>query len=264
MSKRALAAAALSAGGRDPSSCSPPGRQSVDRVALPELGVVTEHQTTLVRNRRHILLLGGAIGAAALSVLGLSMRASAGGSSPTSVKSGVGTIHMIPPTSISSLAQAAPASIGSLAQAAPAPDCSLSATAVLQTPASPQQRERINNFPPAQPPATNATPMSQATAIQAARFPRDNGTPDRSARQSAPVNATEMSYATLVNQSQRSLSADPDISGQRCVWLVTVHAPFAIKTPPGAPARVVQVYNVVLDVGTGHHIATIAGGDLSR
>jgi hypothetical protein len=80
----------------------------------------------------------------------------------------------------------------------------------------------------------------------------------------APVTALaavrEMSFAAF-----RAISGWPEntyINPQRCVWVVTVHAPMAVKVPPGASPRSVDVYSIVFDVASGTMIALMEGKKL--
>ena len=57
---------------------------------------------------------------------------------------------------------------------------------------------------------------------------------------------------------------NPTINPQRCVWVVTVHAPMAVKVPPGVSPRTVDVYSVVIDAASGTMIGVLTGSDLVR
>jgi hypothetical protein len=143
--------------------------------------------------------------------------------------------------------------------------CSLNAT--VTTPASnPSQADRIAHFPPALVPDDTVQPMSRDLAVQRAQSEVGRGgTVDPSVdRLNAITTATEMSYQALMKKIQANALPDPIIAADRCVWLVTVHAPYSVKTPPGFPPRTDSVYNVILDVGSGNAIGLISGPDLSQ
>ena len=82
----------------------------------------------------------------------------------------------------------------------------------------------------------------------------------RPASPSTPLFAREMSFADF-----RALAAWPDnpsINPQRCVWVLTVHAPMAVKVSPGESPSTVDVYSVAVDGASGTTIGVLAGTDL--
>lgn len=82
----------------------------------------------------------------------------------------------------------------------------------------------------------------------------------RPASPSAPLFAREMSFADF-----RALAGWPDnpsINPQRCVWVLTVHAPMPVKVLPGQSPSTVDVYSVVVDGASGTTIGVLAGTDL--
>lgn len=66
---------------------------------------------------------------------------------------------------------------------------------------------------------------------------------------SSPLASEEVPYGTFL--SQANLPANPDINVQRCIWVVTVHAPIATKPAPGGTPQVLSDYTVAFDAGTG-------------
>lgn len=140
--------------------------------------------------------------------------------------------------------------------------CSVGATSATNAePANPQVAYRIAHFPPALAPPADVQPMTANVAIQDARSIVGRGgtvgeAPDRA---SAPAIAAEMSYQDLIKLAHTYVGVDPDIAGDRCVFVVTVNAPYSESAPPGRPAQTVSVYNVIYDVASSHPIASVAG-----
>lgn len=149
------------------------------------------------------------------------------------------------------------------APSSPPVNCDPSATSG-RAPTSYGDTERLANFAPTRVPGANDHAMSEAAAVAAARGPQrkeySSAAPDRSI---APASASELSYAQLIARASMVLSPEADIAGQRCVWLVTVHAPYSVSAP-GGPIKTMTVYNVIYDLATGTHMATVAGVDLSK
>ena len=108
-------------------------------------------------------------------------------------------------------------------------------------------------FPAGQPPTTSQ--ISDFARRMAGMF---GGT--RPASPSTPLFAREMSFADF-----RALAGWPDnpsINPQRCVWVLTVHAPMAVKVSPGESPSTVDVYSVAVDGASGTTIGVLAGTDL--
>ncbi len=113
------------------------------------------------------------------------------------------------------------------------------------------------DFAPALPPPPGVLPMSRAEAASSARAAAGmfGGTPQ------APSTATrELPYEGFLSLS--GWPSNPSIDPERCVWVVTVHAPMAVKVPPHAAPRHVEVYNVIYDVATGSLIGLVQGRGL--
>ena len=149
-----------------------------------------------------------------------------------------------------------PASVDA-AVASSSPSCSTSATVSAAAGANPTAdaaRQRV--YPPAQSPSAGAAPMTRTQAVTAADMAVQGGS------SASNGSATEMSYGSLIARASTYLSADRLISPTRCVWVVTVHAPFTIPTPYGHAPETASVYNVVFDAGTSAHMSTVAGVDL--
>lgn len=126
---------------------------------------------------------------------------------------------------------------------------------------TPQANGGGASYPPAEAPPANTAPMSETDAVSVARAEaaRFGGTP--AAPSSASSAAEEMSYSSFLTLS--GWGASPSINPQRCVWVVSIHAPIAEKPAPGAPARTHSEYTVVLDVGSGSMIGLIEGEALA-
>jgi hypothetical protein len=79
----------------------------------------------------------------------------------------------------------------------------------------------------------------------------------------ATATITLVSFGLVVARSGGHLAADPFVNPQRCVYVITVHAPFTPEHPAGVTLPTYDVYSVVVDEATGVHIAGWAGGDLT-
>lgn len=102
---------------------------------------------------------------------------------------------------------------------------------------------------------------TEAGAVETARALASKfGSPPAPA--SARAIARQMSYAEFIAAAR--WPTNPTINPQRCVWVVTVHAPMAVKVAPGRPPRTVNVYTVALDAGSGTLVGLLAGRDLIR
>lgn len=113
------------------------------------------------------------------------------------------------------------------------------------------------SFPPAEAAPAGSSPLSESNAVtialqEAAQF---GGTP--AAPTTAPTAASEMAYSSFLTLS--GWSPNPSINAQRCVWVISVHAPIAEKGAPGAPARTDSEYTVALDVASGTLVGLIEG-----
>lgn len=97
---------------------------------------------------------------------------------------------------------------------------------------------------------------TQAEAIATARelAAKFGGSP---APSSALAVAREVPYAQFL--SLAGWPANPSINPERCVWVVTVHAPMAVKVRPGMAPQSASVYTVALDAGSGTLIGLTAG-----
>ena len=118
------------------------------------------------------------------------------------------------------------------------------------------------NFPPSAAVPAGAIPQTEAGAVRVARATaaKFGGTPP--APVSAAVALREMSYADFLIMA--SWPANPTINPERCVWVVTVRAPIAVKDPPGTEPQTASVYSVALDVGSGRLVGLLVGTELLR
>jgi hypothetical protein len=147
---------------------------------------------------------------------------------------------------------------GQSAAAEPATQAA-SLTCTLGALGTPPVAHGVTEYFPAALAATISQTQDDATATARALASKFGGAP---APTSAVTAAREVSYAEFLSAS--GWPANPSINPQRCVWLVTVHAPMPIKVPPGRAPRTVDVYTVALDAGTGTLIGLLAGRDLIR
>lgn len=98
--------------------------------------------------------------------------------------------------------------------------------------------------------------QTQAEAIAAARqlAAKFGGS---AAPSSALAFAREVPYSQFL--SLAGWPANPSINSERCVWVVTVHAPMTVKVRPGMAPQSASVYTVALDAGSGALIGLTAG-----
>ena len=108
--------------------------------------------------------------------------------------------------------------------------------------------DRKATFGPAMPATDFGTPMTQEQAITAALGPNPP---------SSPTAARSMTYGAFLTLAGEQ--PDPDISLDRLVWVVTVHAPIRTPGTPQHPDQMKQVYTVVLDAASRQVIEVIAG-----
>jgi len=98
--------------------------------------------------------------------------------------------------------------------------------------------------------------QTQAEAIATARqlAAKFGGSP---APASAGAFAREVPYSQFLTLA--GWPANPSINSERCVWVVTVHAPMTVKVRPGMAPQSASVYTVALDAGSGALIGLTAG-----
>lgn len=134
--------------------------------------------------------------------------------------------------------------------------CSVSAAGT-----DPQTSVGAASFPPAEVPRPGMKAESQDAAINDARAIAATFGRTSAARPNAAAVATEVAYSEFLTRAR--WPANSTINAQRCVWLVTVHAPIAVKEPPGGAPKTLGVYSVVIDVGSRALIALLEGTALT-
>jgi hypothetical protein len=95
--------------------------------------------------------------------------------------------------------------------------------------------------------APSASSLKAATPAQAAALP-----------------ATAYETTMGAFDTQQGIGADPRISTDRSVWVVTVHGDMATDALPGSTPEVHNVYTEVYDVASGDLILTAIGVDASQ
>jgi hypothetical protein len=122
--------------------------------------------------------------------------------------------------------------------------------------------DTCRNFPPGRAVSPDDVAMTESEAIKVARLGSAFGTPvgDRAATTTA-VKAVKMTYGEMLKAS--GSGADPAISTQRPVWVVTIHAPIQGKSSPdGEPGKVFDVYSIVFDAPTSSSFLRAIGADI--
>lgn len=125
-----------------------------------------------------------------------------------------------------------------------------------------REAQVIAGFEPANAVSTSATRPSSQDVRRSAESLTTAPSIDAAALEAAST-ITLVSYGNLIGKSGGILVADPFINPQRCVYLVTVHAPYTPDHPVGVAATTYSTYNVVVDEATGTEIALQAGQDLT-
>lgn len=134
--------------------------------------------------------------------------------------------------------------------------CSMNAAA---TP--PDDHGRPADFGPSQAAPVGPAPSGSQVIGHARRIAGMFGR-TAAAPAAAPAAARQMAFSEF-----RALAGWPDnptINPRRCVWVVTVHAPMAVKVPPKVSARTVDLYSVVIDAASGTMIGLLQGRELVR
>lgn len=112
-------------------------------------------------------------------------------------------------------------------------------------------------FPPAQALPANAVAQSVTTVETTARQMAAKFGVTAVAPTTAPMAAELVPYSEFLTQA--GWPANPDINLQRCMWVLTVHAPISSKPALGGTAKISDVYTVALDAGTGSLVGLLEG-----
>ena len=136
--------------------------------------------------------------------------------------------------------------------------CSTNVEALIAGSDDPMNRRR-GVYPPSQRSDPAVQPLSSAQAEEAARVGH-RGSP--AAPVSAAVSAREMPYQAFA--AAAGFSPDALIHPTRCVWVVSVQAPFIVPTPYGVGPITHDSYSVVLDAGSGTRISVGAPSFAAR
>lgn len=142
------------------------------------------------------------------------------------------------------------------------PDSACVEDAVGQLPAAAAKDSRWveiwKSNPASQAPDHAARSLNRVAAVDAARIVGSAGK-EGAATTPSDGAAVRVSYA----RAAASIGDDATegiVSPNRCVWLVTVKAPFTPRSAPyGFERRTYDSYTMVFDVGTGQYLATAAG-----
>lgn len=112
--------------------------------------------------------------------------------------------------------------------------------------------------PASQAPSKNATALDQSGAIAAAKIEGARG--QMTAKLSAaPAAAVELPYGEAATMLGENVS-ESIVAPNRCVWLVTVSAPFTPRSAPhGVKTPTFDAYTMAFDVATGQYLSTVAG-----
>lgn len=125
--------------------------------------------------------------------------------------------------------------------------CSTTAEADITAADDPMGR-RGPNFPSSRRPDPGVQPLAKAEAEARARVVRaKNG--DGPAPMSALASSRQMAYAEFTSAS--GMPPDKFVNPERCVWVISIDAPFEVPTPYGVGPLVHPSYSVVLDAGSG-------------
>jgi hypothetical protein len=135
--------------------------------------------------------------------------------------------------------------------------CRLDAVAAAPAGADPRWLAVWQHNPASQTPGAQAHELTAAGAVASAK------SMDQPARTSslaaAPAAAVRMSYARAA-ASTGDNAAEGLVATDRCVWVVTVGAPFTPRSHPyGVAAPRYDSYTAVFDAATGQYLSVTAG-----
>jgi hypothetical protein len=134
--------------------------------------------------------------------------------------------------------------------------CRLDAVAPVPTGADPRWRAVWQHNPASQTPAAGSRVLAATDAIASARAV-NAGTGAGLA--GAPAAAARMSYARAAASTGDTVT-EGIVAPDRCVWLVTVNAPFTPRSHPyGVTAPQYGSYTAVFDAATGQYLSVTAG-----
>jgi hypothetical protein len=112
--------------------------------------------------------------------------------------------------------------------------------------------------PASQAPGKDAVALDRSSAIAAAKIEGARGQMTAQLN-AAPAAAVELPYgkaATMLGED----AGEGIVASNRCVWLVTVSAPFTPRSAPhGVKAPTFDAYTMAFDVATGQYLSTVAG-----
>lgn len=132
------------------------------------------------------------------------------------------------------------------ASAASERSCSVDAPASIDRAKDDPRGERSGHFAPSERPAPGRNPMTKSEAESVAKEYRERD--PKAATQDYQATAVETRYADYKASVQEE--TDPFINPDRCIWVVTVQAPFVPSPPPGGKAETYEQYRVLLDEGS--------------